>query len=288
MTMCVDILKRQEVDYINIYWLYHDRPVIKLEERYFLKYYILNILLKNPYQFSDDMREKDWEREIKRLEHRLKKYSISDAAVHMDSTIEKVMGKEGFGFDSRKQELLRNRKDVLRRIKGTSCQRRKELLIILEDDCFTQNELKHLLVDAKDAYEDITFFSENEKLLDSKAFSYMENEWGVIIGKISHKNELKAFYESVVCVLSHWNDIIMWNSFFKNCYALVREELNNDTQTLIMKANQDGKIWKHLYSGYQYYVQDELIPYQMAVDLLKQYPNNKINSTFIDIYEVKC
>lgn len=283
----MDILKQQKVDYIKLHWEYHDRPVIKLVEHHYLNYYILDILIKNPYRISEIPCEREWEREMKRVQHKLKKYSILSAGIHLDSVMEKVLDKEGLAFDSRKQELLRNAGDVLERIKGMQRQNRNQLLIILEGDWFTLRELEYLLVVAKDIYEDITVFSKNSKVLDSRAFSYMENEWGVVINRISDRTALQSSYDSVLCVIEKWNGII-WNLCFENCYVLSKEALSEDVKTEIVNNNQDSIHQKHLYSGYQYYWEDKLFPYDMAVDLLNQHQNEKFKPTFVAICEVKC
>lgn len=281
------MLKKQEVDYIKLCWVSHERAQIKIVGHPLKDCFVLEVYFMNRYHTPDSDYEKDWEQEIKKLKRKVKKYCLDRAVIGMDPVVESVMGKEGAAFDSRKQELLRNRYEVFQLLKTNKIQTRREILIVLEQNRFSLKELELLLLTAKDIYEDIIVFTENKKVMESRAFDFLQNEWGVVVSRISDRSMLKQHYGSVLFVVDEWNSITKLPAF-DNGYVLSVEALNDDIRKKLLSDSVENKGFNHLYSGYHYIYQDEEIPYQMAVDLYGRHQNEKNKLSSVAICELKC
>lgn len=314
-------MKKQKVDYIKFFWSYREKDKIKIYERAVPCGFVLEVHFLNSYIISELPYEKEWKGQMKKLKRKLKKYDLSFTAAYMDSVMENVMGKKDLAFDSRKQELLRNVREIFQLLKPEEVKLRGELLIVVEDGYFSFREWKLLLLDAKDLYEDITVFSADEKVFENPAFDFLQNEWGVVINKVSKKELLKKLYNSVLLVVAKWENILGLPFSCDKAYVLCQEEypekdVKHGQETFVeehrensmeenLEAFKEGhkKCLKHykenaiikyskkiacLYSGYHYCCENMPISYQMAVDLLKQNQNEKIRRTSVAIFELKC
>lgn len=280
-------MKRIPIDYINMKWYRQERPVVDVRLNCITGFNVLNITFKNKYFGMDEVDKRLAEKELKRLKTKLKRFSVEHGAVHMDTVMEKVLGKEGLELKARKQELLTNVGDIFSRLKGKLSGRRKEILLVIGDNCFTANELKYLLLKAKNVYEDITVFSKDALLFDQRVFSYLEDEWGVVVNRLSEHAHLKSRYESVLFVISDWEAIAKCGFVMENAYVLCGKSLDEAVEKGLRMQADMTNAWTHLYVGYRYFIQEEEVPYQMAVDCLCQQQNEKIEASSVAIYEVK-
>ncbi|MGN0437009.1 MAG: hypothetical protein ACI4F4_00680 [Lachnospiraceae bacterium] len=287
---------RKKIDYISFRWEKSRAVRIILNENQLFGVTVLHIIFKNSY----DCDKKRWQRELKKVKRKIRKYDYTNARIHMDEKMEAVFEKTGLAYISRKNELLENAREILTTLRGESNGTRREVLFVLGKDLLTLVELKQLLLIAKDLYEDITVYVEDNITLYDNVFSYMENEWGVVVNRVVSQDKLKPRYESGICIAHDFDTLKTLACVIANCYALfgksVLYEKNNrginEKNRLQNKHMYNRQQYKHLYMGYEYYMGHQLLPYEMAVDLLYQYENNyqnnKFQPTFVAICEVKC
>lgn len=287
---------RKKIDYIRFRWEKSKTTGILISEQQLYGITVLHIIFKNSY----DCDKKSWQRELKKVKRKIKKYDYTNARIHMDEKMEAVFEKTGLAYISRKNELIENARDILTTLRGEATGKRSEVIFVLGKNLLTLSELKQLLLIAKDLYEDITVYVEDNLMMYGNVFSYMENEWGVVVNRVVSQDKLKPCYESGICIVHDFDALKTLVCVIANCYALFHESVlyennnhdmneNNRPRNKYMYGRQQHQ---HLYMGYEYYMEHQLLPYEMAVDLLYQYENNyqnnKFQPTFVAIYEVKC
>lgn len=259
---------REKIDYIDIAGYKASKEKITISKEMIGGLKILKVNFYNNYQKDNPL----WHREMRRMKRKLRNYDYKDCAYGLNKKMEQVFHKEGYSFDSRKKELLWNKRDVFFNLSQGIREERKCLFIYVEGNMLTEGEIYDLLLAAKDYYQDIEFCYDGEK---EKILSDMKKEWGVIVRVVDSGHRVREGTSGLYIAKNCGSDIN--RDGLENCYFI--EETNRN----LFKHEKCRK-----YSGYLYEIDGIRIPYQMAVNYLYHgRKKDKIILSSVAICEVK-
>ncbi len=268
-------LEKIEVDYVRMLWKHSDVKRIEITQYSLAVYLILEITFYNPYIDNDGKNDTGWEKELKKLKRRIRKYDLKESAFYMDKDMEDVLGKVGMAYASRKKELFDYRHKICNWLKPERGTGRNRMLLVLGEEMLSFLELKMLLLTIKDVFEDITIFSRETKAVNNVC-TYLQDEWGVWITKTDKIRDLRDTYDATFLLVPFWKEDY-GKMCFEKVYLLSREERE--------PAEYVSGLWKgvNFFSGMEYICDREPIPHQMAVDIRYQKEENCIKSKPVSV-----
>lgn len=271
-------MKKRQVDYIRLFRIHSLNKKVELKFEDCLGIQVLDIIFYNAFDKEDD----EWEIQIKKCRKQLSKYDIHGAAYYVEESLKSLWSKGTQSFLARKRELLNERLVIIKTLSDVNLKKeeRKRILLCLDSDKYSFKELEWILLEVKDLFEDIYLFVKTPISGVERLCNNLYEQWGLAVNRCEEADVNTLFFHGVFFFVKCWEP---WceTIVYENAYMISEKE---DDREIAGKGKG-----KHLYSGMEYQVDGKEIPYQMAVDLLYQdrENNRKIESTIIDIYEVK-
>ena len=271
-------MKKKQVDYIRLSRIHSLNKKVELKFEDFYGIEVLDIIFFNAFDKEDN----EWEAQIKKCRKQLSKYDIDGAAYYVEESLKSLWSKGTQSFVARKRELLNERLIIIKTLSNVALktEERKRILLCLGSDKWSYKELEWILLVVKDLFEDIYLCVKSSVSGIERLCNNLYEQWGVAVNRCEEADINSLFFHGVFFFVKCWEP---WceTIAYENAYMISEKD---DDREIARKGNGN-----HLYSGMEYKVDGKEIPYQMAVDLIYQdrENNRKIESTIIDIYEVK-
>ena len=275
-------LGKIEVDYLNICWQYCEQNEVEIVPYILADYSVLKITFYNAYKTVDEKNSSFWNKELRKVKKRIRKYDLNQCAIHMDKDMERIMGKEGTAYYSRKQEFLYHRYEISKMLREGRNPGRNRVLIILDNNMLNFHELEMVLLTIKDTFEDITVFTTEKSDIINRVCEFLQDEWGVYITKVEMIRDLENVYDATVALVACWKE-----EYIKLCYG--RVYLLSKEEEPLSDFSLENRSEVSIFSGMDYVCHGKPVPNQMAVDLIyqKKENNKKTVPSSVAICELK-
>lgn len=233
------------------------------------------------------------EKMLKRMKKGFKRYQLDHVVVGADGEMSEQLGIQDGLFQARKKELIEHQELIFRHMKtDAGINRRSSAMIVLESRKWKKKEILALLVTAKDYFEELSVFSEEDYIDTGQLAESLYEEWGVVLHILKKGEEPEQKQDFILFLLEEWNKEIVVQYRFCNAYLVLEAECRRFGRDRIERLDTEkehciGK--RRLYAGLVYEKEGKRLSYQMAVDIFYQNPvrYQDFNISIVAIYLIE-
>lgn len=217
-----------------------------------------------------------------RMKKRLERYRMQDCVLWTEPELEALLDLGQAQFEARKQELLTHHRWLLEEIEKCNLkkeQKRSSVLFVVSGSGWNYAQLRLLIGHAKDYYEDLYIAWEGRDNVYRRLQEAFYKQQGILLREITGE---ETEFDLVFFLVEEWKrDFLSYP--FTCAYAVMEKEQNLCRQELSRPAT--GCVM----SGLVYAYGQEILPYQLAVNIALQNPlfYEEIGVSSVAIYGLK-
>lgn len=228
-----------------------------------------------------DEKARHFERNLKWL---FRKFQVENAVVNADSWSARILGMERMLFEAEQQEFLKNRTFIMSRLLEESSRTRESIphrtsiLLVLNDERWTEKELLSFFLTIKDYARDIFVVSVDD--LQIQAVKHITEtlykEWGVVVHVLCKRGRC---FNIALFLVKKWEKALLDICYFRVAYLM-----GTGMQEVTL---HEGEV---LYNGLIYKMGENRVnrdyARHMALQKPKQY--DKKHVSVVAIYREGC
>lgn len=170
-------------------------------------------------------------------------------------------------FEMKKAELLKNIKEIMQYLwGGIEGKGRKTCLLVMDSDKWCENDIREILVETKNHYENIYISNENNTLDTDALADFFYDECGVVLHPADGEKIGKMEMDTVLFLIKEWKDKYS-KIDCRNGYVVSETEkgLVRKRKRMQETGIQNGGRKKEIYMGFVYAYCGKQILYELAL-----------------------